>query len=49
MKIPSYTLDPGFRIDMKTLVKNEHVELFVKNEGFNHAAFPAKSMLDEAQ
>lgn len=48
MEPPSYARKPGFRFDLRSLVRNEHLELSI-NEGFNYAALAAKSLLDEAQ
>ncbi len=45
---PSYTMKPGFKFDLKSIVENAHLELS-PDEGFDYATFAAKSSLDEAQ
>lgn len=45
---PLYARKPGFKFDLRSIVKDEHLELSL-GEGFDYTALAAKSSLDEAQ
>jgi AAA domain/Zinc finger C-x8-C-x5-C-x3-H type (and similar) len=45
---PSYAKKPGFKFDLKSIVRNEHLELSV-DDAFDYAALAARSLLDDAQ